>query len=146
MNQTPQPPPPKRRMSRWFWVALILPVVALELTSLLGGRHHAQPADAQALRVERAGIWLAWSMVGLLVFMGLLVGAMVWRFRKLSRNPDPGLALLDELYQQSLADERERKHPGASRPLQETDESLNGPPATGAPPAWEKPGDWWQKE
>jgi hypothetical protein len=90
-------------------------------------------------------------MVGLLIFLGLLVGTLFWRFRKLARNPDPGRALLDELYRQALADQRGHTQPDArsTAPPQEASESSHSDSARSTAPtphAWEKPGDWWRTE
>ncbi len=146
MSSQPQSPsetpvPPKKRVSRWFWIALVLPAVALDFSTLFTGKHYAVPADARAHQLERAGTWLAWSMVGLMVFLGLFIGCLVWRFRRLSRNPDPGLVLLDELYQDSLAEKAGRKSSGAPSGGSPPQQELANPP----PPEWEKQDDWWRK-
>jgi cbb3-type cytochrome oxidase subunit 3 len=135
--------PRKKRVSRWFWVALVLPAVALELTSLFSGKHHAVPADARAQQLERAGIWLAWSMAGLMLFLGLFIGGLVWRFRRRSRNPDPAALLLDELYQKSLAENSGRV---ATQDTQEASPPSQIETADSQTPEWEKQGDWWRKE
>ena len=123
-----------------MWLALVLPAIGLDFATLFTGKHYGQPADAQAMRTERAGMWLAWSMVGLMLFLALFIGMLVWRFRKLSRNPDPGLVLMDEIYQEALAEKQGKDHqpsPIVNQP-KPAEEATNQ--------AWEKPGDWWQKE
>ena len=135
-----QRPVPVR--SRLFLVLLVsLPVVAMLVSLLVPSGHRGQPADPRAEKLTEAGNILAWSMLGLLTVLCGLTVAWVFHLRRLARNPDPGLALLDELYQAELPGRKLALRPDAAvDPISPKDESPETPANS-----WEKPGDWWKK-
>ncbi|MDB4947308.1 MAG: hypothetical protein JWP97_6842, partial [Labilithrix sp.] len=100
--QTQQAPSQSLPPRRLLILMLALPLGGLALAFSFPSKHWGEPADGRARQVSHAGDWLAWSMLGMLT---LMVGvAVLWalRLRRLSKDPDPALALLDELYQSEL--------------------------------------------
>ena len=127
-------------------------MVALPVVGLMGSlayptKHWGQPADARAEKLSEAGSWLAWSMLGLLTVLCGLTVAWVFHLRRLARNPDPALVLMDEIYQSELTLRHGKKDvsPQDPNPVDGMTDD-RGEQAGNLPQSWEKPGDWWKKD
>lgn len=147
MSQPPQDKesiPSPRKQVRWWLGMVALPVLGLMGSLAYPTKHWGQPADARAEKLSEAGSWLAWSMLGLLTVLCGLTAAWVFHLRRLARNPDPALVLLDEIYQSELT----QRHGKKNVSLQDPPDERNVQAEQGESPlqGWEKPGDWWKKD
>lgn len=135
---------PPRKQMRWWLGMVALPVLGLMGSLAYPTKHWGQPADPRAEKLSEAGSWLAWSMLGLLTVLCGLTVAWVFHLRRLARNPDPALVLLDEIYQSELT----QRHGKKNVSLQDPQDERIARAEQGESPlqGWEKPGDWWKKD